>query len=312
MSLGWNLYIIALIVLNVVGCAWLLFANRNVQIDPTQKGKGTGHDFDGIEELNNPLPAWWTWLFIATIVFGVAYFVLYPGLGSFDGVLGWTSTGQYEAEVERAEERYGPIFARYAAIPIPQLLDEEQALEMGSRIFGNNCATCHGSDARGGRGFPNLTDDDWLYGGAPQTIKQTVTHGRNGVMPPFGAVVGGEEGIANVTEYVLSLSGREHDEQMARAGASQFAAICSACHQADGKGLQAMGAPDLTDDVWLHGGRREDIRNAVRNGLNNQMPAHQRFLDPEQIHLVSAYVFSLSAEERASGDDSGGGEADSR
>jgi cytochrome c oxidase cbb3-type subunit 3 len=187
MSLGWNLYIITLIVLNVVGCAWLLFANRNVQIDPTQKGKGTGHDYDGIEELNNPLPAWWTWLFIGTIVFGVAYFVLYPGLGSFDGVLGWTSAGQYEAEVERAEKRYGPIFARYAAIPVPQLLDEKQALEMGSRIFANNCATCHGSDARGGRGFPNLTDDDWLYGGAPETIEQTVTHGRHGVMPALGA-----------------------------------------------------------------------------------------------------------------------------
>lgn len=307
MSLGWNIFVIALIALNIFGCAWLLLANRNVRIDPTQKGLGTGHDFDGIEELNNPLPAWWTWLFVATIVFSIIYLVLYPGLGSFGGVLGWSSTKQYQAEVERAEERYGPIFDRYAAIPIADLVDEPQALEMGGRIFANNCATCHGSDARGGRGFPNLTDDSWLYGGDPQTIRQTVTHGRNGVMPALGSVVGGEEGIAEVTEYVLSLSGREHDEQKAARGATHFATICSACHQASGKGMQALGAPDLTDDVWLHGGRREDIRNAIRNGLNNRMPAHQPFLEPEQIHLVSAYVYSLTPREQPSGSGSANG-----
>jgi cytochrome c oxidase cbb3-type subunit 3 len=301
MSTGWNVYVIALIVLNIVGCAWLLLANRNVQIDAREKGKGTGHDFDGIEELNNPLPAWWTWLFVVTIVFGVVYFILYPGLGSFSGLLGWTSTKQYDAEVERAQERYGPIFASYFAQPIPSLLDDDRAVEMGSRIFANNCATCHGSDARGGKGFPNLTDGDWLYGGDPDTITQTVTYGRNGLMPPFGAVVGGEEGIANVTEYVLSLSGREHDAERAAAGAPQFAAICSACHMASGEGLQAMGAPNLTDDIWLHGGRREDIQNAIRNGLVNQMPAHEAFLSPEQIHLAALYVYSLSH---------GGGEGD--
>jgi len=314
MSIGWNVYVIALIVLNVVGCAWLLLANRNVRIDPTQKGQGTGHDFDGIEELNNPLPAWWTWLFVGTIVFGVAYFALYPGLGSFDGILGWSSTQQYQAEVERAEARYGPIFDRYHAQPIAQLLDDERALDMGSRIFANNCATCHGSDARGGRGFPNLTDDAWLYGGDPETITQTITQGRHGVMPAFGPVLGGEQAVSNVTEYVLSLSGRKHDEQAAAQGASQFAAICSACHGAAGKGNQLMGAHNLTDDAWLHGGRREDIRHAIRNGLNNRMPAHDRFLEPERIHLVAAYVYSLSRDEPPTGSESrdGGGKEGSR
>lgn len=294
MSTGWSVFVIALIVLNVAGCVWLLLANRDVQIDATQKGKGTGHDFDGIEELNNPLPAWWTWLFVVTLVFGVVYLILYPGLGSFAGVLGWSSSSQYQAEVDRATERFGPIFRGYFAQPIPELLREERAIDMGSRIFANNCATCHGSDARGGKGFPNLTDGDWLHGGSPEAITQTITHGRNGIMVPFGAVVGGEDGITNVTEYVLSLSGREHDAARAAAGAPQFAAVCSACHQASGEGLQAMGAPDLTDDVWLHGGRREDIQNATRNGLNSQMPAHDRFLAPEQIHLVALYVYSLS------------------
>jgi cytochrome c oxidase cbb3-type subunit 3 len=301
MSTGWSLFVIALIVLNVAGCIWLLLGNRNVQIDPRQKGKGTGHDFDGIEELNNPLPAWWTWLFVATIAFGVVYFLLYPGFGNFSGLLGWTSANQYGAEVERADERYGPIFASFFARPIPELLDDERALEIGSRIFANNCTTCHGSDARGGKGFPNLTDASWIHGGTPEVITQTITSGRRGLMVPFGAVVGGEEGIADVTEYVLSLSGREHDATRAARGAGQFATICSACHQASGKGLQAMGAPDLTDDIWLHGGKREDIQSAVRDGLDSQMPAHARFLKPEQIHLVALYVYSLSAGETEDG-----------
>jgi len=298
MSTGWSIFVILLVVVNLVGCAWLLFANRNVKIQAQDKGRGTGHDFDGIEELNNPLPAWWTWLFIATLVFGVAYFILYPGMGNFAGLLGWTSSNQHQAEVGRADEKYGPIFAGYFAMPVEDLLEEERALSMGSRIFANNCATCHGSDARGGKGFPNLTDGDWLWGGDPETIKQTITNGRMGLMVPFGDVLGDDETIGDVVEYVLSLSGRDHDAARAAKGETQFAAICSACHLASGEGLQALGAPNLTDDVWLHGGRRSDIDHAIRKGLDNRMPAHDAFLNPEQIHLVTAYVYSLSGGER--------------
>lgn len=294
MSTGWSIYVIVLILANIVGCAWLLLANRSVRIDPQEKGQSTGHDFDGIEELNNPLPAWWTWLFVVTIVFGCVYFVLYPGFGAFDGVLGWSSHSQFEAESERAEAQYGPLFDRYAKVPIPELAGEAQAVAMGGRIFANRCATCHGSDARGGRGFPNLTDDDWLYGGQPEKIVQTISGGRNGIMPPFAAVIGGEEGVDDVTEYVLSLSGREHDAAAAERGKPKFQMVCSACHMPDGSGNVLMGAPRLDDDVWLHGGRREDIQRALHEGIRSEMPAHSDILSPERIHLVATYVYSLS------------------
>jgi len=295
MSTGWSIYVIVLVAANILGCAWLLLANRSVQIDPREKGESTGHDFDGIEELNNPLPAWWTWLFVLTIIFGAIYFTLYPGFGNFQGVLGWSSVGEHDAEVARANEQYGPLFERYFNTPIAELADEEKAIGMGSRIFANRCATCHGSDARGGRGYPNLTDGDWLYGGEPDTIVQTITYGRNGLMPPFAAVIGGDAGVDDTTEFVLSLSGREHDAAAAERGSEHFATVCMACHKPDGSGNPLMGAPDLTDDVWLHGGRREDIARIMHEGIVSQMPAHADILTPERIHLAAAYVYSLSA-----------------
>ena len=244
--------------------------------------------------MNNPLPAWWTWLFVLTIVSGVIYFVLYPGFGLAPGVLGWSSAGQYDADMAEADERYGPIFRKYHAMSVEDLQAEDQALRMGSRIFANNCSPCHGSDARGGTGYPNLTDGDWLYGGESEHIITTITRGRNGMMPPFGAAIGGEPGIISVTEYVLSLSGREHDAALAEEGEGHFKMICSACHGQDGSGMAAIGSPDLTDDIWLHGGRREDIQARVRDGIINQMPAWGPILGSERVHLVAAYVFSLS------------------
>jgi len=302
MSTGWSIFVIVTIIANVGGCAWLLFANRSVEVDPESKGKPLGHDFDGIQELNNPMPAWWVWLFVLTIVYGVVYFVLYPGFGNADGILGWTSAGQYEAEEAAADARWGPIFRGYAETPIPELVDDERALRMGSRIFANNCAPCHGSDARGNTGYPDLTDHAWLYGGTPDSIVTTITQGRNGVMPAFGPAVGGEPGIAAVTEYVLSLSGREHDAALAAEGQASWNTICMACHGMDGTGNHAIGAPNLTDDVWLHGGRREDIQYQVREGRLNQMPAWGPILGPERVHLVAAYVYSLSDHEGDAGD----------
>jgi cytochrome c oxidase cbb3-type subunit 3 len=294
MSGGWSIYVIVLIVANILGCFWLLWGNRHVQIDPREKGESTGHDFDGIEELNNPLPAWWTWLFIGTIVFSIGYFVLYPGFGAFAGVLGWSSAKETEAGLAAAEAKYGPIIDAYLAQPIPELISDEKAVAMGGRIFANRCATCHGSDARGGRGYPNLTDGDWIHGGQPEAIVQTITYGRNAVMPPFAAAIGGESGVRQVVEYVLSLSGREHDAAQAAAGQATFASICGICHGADGKGNPALGAPNLTDQVWLHGGTRADIARTIEVGIVNQMPAHGDILTPGRIHLVAAYVYNLS------------------
>lgn len=296
MSLGWSLFVIVLITLNVAGCVWLLFANRTFRIDPKEKGRSTGHNFDGIEELNNPLPAWWSWLFVVTILFAAIYLVLYPGFGHFPGVLGWTSAGQYDEEVAVADARFGPIFAAYFNTPLEALLQEDRAIAMGGRIFGNRCATCHGSDARGGPGYPNLTDDDWLHGGAPATIVHTITKGRNGMMPAFAPVIGGDEGVAAVTEYVLSLSGRPHDAALISKGKTQFDMICTACHGVDGTGNPMMGSPNLIDNTWLHGGRREDIVRSLNQGIISQMPAHEKSLTPEQIHLVALYVYSLSRE----------------
>ena len=294
MSAAWSAFIITLIVVNIVGCVWLLWGNRHVEIDPAEKGESTGHDFDGIEELNNPLPAWWTWLFVGTIIFGVGYFVLYPGFGSLPGVLGWSSAGESAANTAAAESRYGPIFEAYLEQPIPDLVGDERAVGMGRRIFANRCATCHGSDGRGARGYPNLTDADWLHGGAPETIVQTITNGRVGVMPPLAAALGGDDGVRNVVEHTLSLSGREHDAAAAAAGAPMYAGLCGICHGVDGTGSQAIGAPNLTDDVWLHGGTRADIVRAIEVGFSNQMPAHSDILTEGRIHLAALYVFSLS------------------
>jgi len=294
MSSGWSVYVIALIVITLVGCAWLLWTNRQAPVDKVGKGEPLPSEHDGIQELNNPLPAWWTWLFVVTLAFGVMYLIAYPGMGAWAGVLGWTSQGQYQAEVARAEARYGPIFEEYAATPIPELLDEERAIDMGSRLFRNHCATCHGSDARGGKGYPNLTDDDWLHGGAPEQILTTIRMGRIGNMPALGAAIGGEEGVRAMAQYVLSLSGREHDAELAARAAPQYATVCAVCHGPEGKGKPVMGAPNLTDDVWLHGGRVEDIEYQIANGRINQMPAHQALLSEEKIHLLAAYVYSLS------------------
>jgi cytochrome c oxidase cbb3-type subunit 3 len=294
MSFGWSLYVDLIVVVSLIGCAWLLWVNRTAPIDKVGKGEPMESEHDGIQELNNPLPAWWTWLFVLTLVFGVFYLILYPGMGSFAGILGWTSRGQYEAEVAEAQESYGPIFARLAAQPIPSLIDDPQAVRMGGRLFLNRCATCHGSDARGSKGYPNLTDGDWLWGGDSDTIVTTITNGRIGNMPPLGAAIGGEAAVKDMAQYVISLSGRDHDEAAAARAAPTFATICAACHGPDGKGIATIGSANLTDDTWLHGGRVIDIEYQITNGRMNQMPAHKDILSPEKIHLLALHVYSLS------------------
>jgi cytochrome c oxidase cbb3-type subunit 3 len=303
MSFGWSLYVDLLVVLCLGGSGWLLWINRVATIDNDSEAEPLEAEHDGIQELNNPIPAWWAWLFILTIVYAIGYLVFYPGMGSYAGTLGWTSQGQHETEVEAAEARYGPIFAAFAAQPIAVLMNNPKAVEMGSRLFLNNCATCHGSDARGSKSYPNLTDRDWLHGGDPETIVMTITNGRVGTMPPMGAAVGGKAGIKAVAQYVLSLSGREHDASLAQSAAGTFKTMCSVCHGPEGRGFPAMGAPNLTDDIWLHGGRVADIEFQIRNGRSNQMPAHRDLLSKEKIHLLATYVYSLSNDPRpAAGD----------
>ncbi|MCM0043071.1 MAG: cytochrome-c oxidase, cbb3-type subunit III [Burkholderiaceae bacterium] len=292
----WGIYITVLVVLSIAGCGLLLWSQSTVKIEVPRDGKvveTTGHSFDGLEELNNPMPRWWMWLFYITIVFGIAYLALYPGLGTYAGKLGWKSTGQYEEELKAADAEVGPMFAKYQQTDLKALAADPQARAIGERLFLTYCSQCHGSDARGNKGYPNLTDSDWLHGGDPDAIRTTILKGRQGQMPPMGAAVGSEKDIENVAHYVLSLSGSTSDPIKASLGKEKFAA-CAACHGADGKGNPAVGAPNLADKTWLYGGSANTIMETVRNGRKNMMPAFEDFLGEAKVHLVAAYVWSLS------------------
>ncbi|HEY7773541.1 MAG TPA: cytochrome-c oxidase, cbb3-type subunit III [Marinagarivorans sp.] len=295
LSTFWSLWVIVLTLTCIALCAWVLFANRKVakKDDDTPENKTTGHIYDGIEEYDNPLPKWWFQLFVGTLIFSAIYLVLYPGLGNWPGLLKWTSTGELAAAQEKAREQYVDSYDKYSKMSVEELSQDPEAMKMGVRLFANNCAVCHGADGGGNYGFPNLTDDDWLHGGSPEQIKETLVNGRVANMPPWGPTIG-EEGVASVTEYVLSLSGLEHDESLVPAGKEVFASVCSTCHGPDGKGLIAMGAPNLTDDIWLYDSARETIASTVRNGRINRMPAQKDLLREDKIHLLTAYVYSLS------------------
>lgn len=298
MSAAWSWFVVVLTLGAIASCLWLMLWARTTRVGEPAPREAMGGDFDGIDELNTPLPRWWLGLFIATIVFSLGYLLLYPGLGRFPGLLGWTSTGQHARAVEEFERTYGPVYARYAAMPIEELARDPAALAIGQRLFANNCSTCHGSDARGGIGYPDLTDGVWKWGGTPDHIEKSILEGREGVMPPFGPAIG-EENIPAVVAYVQSLSGRPVDPELAAAGGEKFRTVCVACHGPDGKGNIALGAPDLTDDDWLYGGSAEAIAEGIRKGRRGIMPAHRDLLGVARTHLVAAYVYALSAQRDA-------------
>ena len=291
-SVGWSWYIGGATVLGLLACLALLMiaARRRVMAGDNT----TGHVWDeDLRELNNPLPRWWMWLFVLTVVFAAVYLALYPGLGSAPGRLAWTSAAQHADEQARAAADAAPLFARFAATPTAALARDPQAMAIGERLFANNCATCHGADAHGSKGFPNLSDSDWLWGGTPERIEETITQGRVGVMPPMAAAVGNADDVRNVANYVLSLSGSPHNNLAAELGRSKFTA-CAACHGRDGKGNPALGVPNLADDVWLHGWGEAAVIAMVNNGKTNVMPAHGERLGAAQIHVLAAYVWGLS------------------
>ncbi len=297
----WSYYISFIVLGGIFGCLLVLFLTARVPA--TKSGDNTtGHVYDeDIIELNNPMPKWWMYLFIITSVFGFAYLALFPGLGNNEGMLGWTSLKQYEAEVEATKQKIAPIYAKYAAMPVEEIAKDEAAMAIGERLFMNNCSMCHGSDAHGSKGFPNLTDNDWLYGGKPENIVQTITNGRNGMMPPMLAAIGGTtEDAKNVANYVLSLSGAKHNEAAAAIGQTKFAA-CAACHGQNGEGNQMIGAPNLSDDTWLHGFGEAAIIERIKLGKQNQMPAQKERLTKEQIHVLASYVWRFSNMPEAAG-----------
>jgi cytochrome c oxidase cbb3-type subunit 3 len=260
----------------------------------TANDNTTGHVWDGdLREMNNPLPRWWVGLFIITIVFGAVYLYLYPGLGSFQGSTGWTSKGQLDKEIAKGNAEVAPLYAKFMAMPPEQVSKDPQAMAIGERLFMNNCSQCHGSDARGAKSFPNLTDGDWLHGGSPEKIAESLVKGRIGQMPAMAAAVGSSDDVKNVAHYVLSLSNSPHDSLRASLGKAKYS-VCAACHGADGKGNIALGAPNLTDDIWLHGYGEAAITSIVVNGKVNAMPAQADKLTEPQIHVLTSYVWGLS------------------
>ena len=290
----WPIFITVISLAGVFGCALLLWLTSKIKASSPNGDNTNGHVWDeNLREMNNPLPRWWVWMFIITIVFSLFYFVSYPSLGANPGKLGWTQAKQYEQEMAVANAKIAPLYAKFAAMPIDQLANNKEAKAIGERLFMNNCAQCHGSDAHGSKGFPNLTDNDWIHGGSPEKITETITNGRIGMMPPMAAAVGNEEDVKNVANYVLSISGNKHDNARAALGKEKFAA-CAACHGAEGKGNQAIGSLNLTDGIWLHGAGEEAIIKRINHGITNQMPAQSAKFSPEQIHVLTAYVWGLS------------------
>ena len=289
----WDFYIGAATIVSIIACGVLLLAQSKRRVAGGQ-AETTGHTWDeDLGEYNNPLPRWWIWLFWITIAFSLAYLALYPGLGSFAGYWKWTQVGQLEQENAQANAQFGPLYEKFSGQEVAQLALDPVALAIGQKLFLNNCAQCHASDGAGSRGFPNLTDRDWLYGGDPASIKLSIAEGRNGIMPPFGPALG-EQGTKDVAHYVMSLSGMAHDSIRASRGKPQFAQICFACHGAAGKGNLQLGAPNLTDKTWLHGAAEPVIIETITRGRTSQMPAHKELLTASKIHLLTAYVYSLS------------------
>lgn len=288
----WNIYVVVLVIASLLFCAFIILSNKGAR--PSGTVELHGHQWDEtLAEWNNPLPRWWVWLFWITIVFAIVYLIAYPGLGRFGGKLDWSSANAYSKEVKDADAKVAPLFERYAKMDLKQVAADPDARAMGERLYLNNCAQCHGTDARGSRGFPNLTDADWLYGGEPEAIKTTITGGRNAMMPPFAATLDGEQ-LRDVVQYVRSLSGLTGDDMRIQRGKSVFAANCAACHGADAHGNQIVGAPNLTDGIWLYGSTEAIVTQTVSRGRNGHMPAHGELLGDNKVHLVAAYVWGLS------------------
>ena len=288
MSGGWHWFVILGTILSLAAMFWLLFSNRT-----TSGNEDTGHEWDGIKELDNPLPFWWVGMFVVSMVFTLIYLAYYPGLGNFEGAGDWSSAGQHDAEVARHEARFAPLYAELGAMDSDALINDRRGMQVGRRLFINHCSTCHGVNANGAFGFPNLTDDEWQWGGDYDAIRTTLIYGRQAQMPAWGPALG-EQGVTNVAHYVRKLAGLEHDAEAAAAGMQQYNTICIACHTAEGGGNPALGSPDLNNDLWLYGGSIEEISFTLTHGRQGNMPAQADILTDDKIHILTSYVRSLS------------------
>ncbi len=293
----WHWFIVIPTLVGLLALFPLVILNKGSK--PSGDPETMGHVWDeDLEEYNNPLPRWWLNMFYITLVWGLLYLVFYPGLGTYAGILGWASKTQYEGEISAAEQAFGPLYKKYSEISIPELAKNAEAMKTGERLFANYCTTCHGSDARGARGFPNLRDADWLYGADPAQIEASISNGRRGAMPGWEAALG-EDGVDKVTEFILSLSRSEGIDLVAASiGREHYNKMCIACHGPDGSGNKALGGANLADKVWLYGGSRKAVRQTIAKGRQGNMPPHLNFLGKYKVHLLAAYVYGLSADRR--------------
>ena len=291
MSNGFSWFIVIGTFGSLLAFFLILYMNRSTR----NPGKTTGHSYDGIEEYDNPLPAWWFWGFVISILFGIGYLLYYPGLGNFAGLGGWSQVSALTASQDQADERYGPLFAQYSAIPVDDLATDPAAMRMGRRLFATNCAVCHGTAGTGSDGFPNLTDKDWHWGGSADEIKTTILQGRQAMMPAWGPALQ-EQGVTEVAEYVEQLAGREVNPTVAAAGKARYDMFCVACHGPEGGGQPMLGAPALNNEAWLYGNSRLRIEDIIRHGRNGQMPAFAERLGADKVHILAAYVRSLRLE----------------
>jgi len=288
MSSSWHWFIVLGTFITLIAIMWLLFSNRKISGEKT-----TGHEWDGIEELDNPLPMWWVGMFAGSVVFGLVYMFWYPSLGNREGMGEWTSHKQLTELVEQHKARFAPLYAELAALDVDGMAEDRRARQVGRRLFLNNCSICHGLNAQGLSGFPNLSDNEWIWGGGLDDVKTSIRNGRTAVMPAWGPALG-DKGVSEVTQYVLSLSGRDHDVDAAKRGSGTFTAMCVACHGSQGEGVAMLGGPDLTNDVWLYGGDSQVIAETIRNGRNGNMPAQLDMLGEDRISILAGYVLNLS------------------
>ena len=291
----WHWFVAAGTIVFVIWCVWLISWSAKQGPQDVADEDLVGHKWDGdLEEWNNPAPKWWLYLYFITIAWAVGYMIAFPGLGSWEGTLGWSQEGQYEAEMQAAAERYEPIYEEFAAMDFDALAKNEDANQLGKSLYASYCTTCHGSDARGATGYPNLTDNDWLWGSSEDAIVSTITNGRTAVMTPWAQMLGSDEAVSNMVRYVQSLSGIAEADASLAASETQFTTFCAACHMPTGTGNPLVGAPNLTDDVWLYGSSDEVIRETIEKGRNGMMPAHGELLGANRTKILAAYVYSLS------------------
>ncbi len=302
MSAFWSWWITLIALANILACVWLIRWTARKRPDEKPSHETTGHEWDGLTELNNPMPRWWLWLFYISIVFGLIYLLLYPGLGRYEGLLGWSQYSAWEEEVESMEERTAPLFAEFAERPIPELARNDEAMQTGRRLFGNNCAVCHGADGGGRTGFPNIANNYWQWGGEPEEIYVSILNGRQAMMPGFGGAMD-DDAVEATAAYVFHLSGREVPEDLISRGEEHFGNYCAACHGPGGEGNKALGAPNLTRDEWTYGGGMDSIMTTIREGRQGRMPAQKDLLGEDRIHVLTAYVYSLSMDQRNEQDD---------